>query len=306
MVGQTAAGNAAAAIVAPSTSGADLPGAIPSSTASFGSTSVPQSRLNAYCGFLAGETDIRISPNFNYKLPIGLVSRKVGPFRAGIDTVVPLWLAVFLRRRSLARILLPDWMQVERLQQVLQYERDPDRASFSPDLPLRHAEISRAVLAACGSDGEIPNVDQIRVLLEDICTVRMDKIRRNVHTISAQSMPQNRSVPIIDVTGIGSLEMQAIRPFVTSMFRDQKALVHKEPTTGNTNVSASEARNQALRSSRRPLRRIQKPQTNNPAPVQEDDADADADDVDDESLEIPTADPSTAPTEGKSRIRRFR
>jgi hypothetical protein len=193
-------------------------------------------------------------------------------------------------------------MQVERLQQVLQYERDPDRASFSPDLPLRHAEISRAVLAACGSDGEIPNVDQIRVLLEDICTVRMDKIRRNVHTISAQSMPQSTSVPIIDVTGIGSLEMQAIRPFVTSMFRDQKALVHKEPTTGNANVSASEARNQALRSSRRPLRRIQKPQTANPAPVQEDDAD----ELDDESLEIPTADPSTAPTEGKSRIRRFR
>lgn len=35
------------------------------------------------------------------------------------------------------------------LKEVLRFERDPNEASFSPDLPFRHAEISHAILTAC-------------------------------------------------------------------------------------------------------------------------------------------------------------
>lgn len=281
------------------------------SPGSSGPSSSP-SHLHARSAFLAGDEIIRIVPSFNYKSDLGLISRTVGPFRAGLDAPVPLWLAVHLRRRNLCRIIPPSWMDVDNLKEVLKFERDPSEASFSPDLPFRHAEVARAVLSACGAgsgsgsagtaggsggDGtvEIPNADTVKILLEDIATVRMDKIRRNVHTLSAESMSKEdgSSLPVIDVTGIGSLEMQAVRPFVLRAFRDHRSLTGKDAVKssdnggGRTTGGAREGRESAVRRAR---------------------AGADDVDQDDGSLEIPTA-PSAqaaAPAVGRSRLRRFR
>ena len=60
-----------------------------------------------------------------------------------MDATVPLWLGVMLRKRKLAKIVPPSWMDVEVLKEVARYERDPNEASFSPELPFRHAEIYR-------------------------------------------------------------------------------------------------------------------------------------------------------------------
>lgn len=149
-----------------------------------------------------------------------------------MDTTVPLWLGVMLRRRKLAKIVPPNWMNVETLREVLRFERDPREANFSPLLPFRHAEIAQAILAACRSgsgsgagDSELPDADRIKLLLEDIATVRMDKIRKNVHTLSSQILSRpSRVDPIIDVTNIGSLEMHAVKSFVTESFRMHREL----------------------------------------------------------------------------------
>lgn len=158
-----------------------------------------------------------------------------------MDIVVPLWLATMLRRRKLAKIVPPGWMDVDVLREVLRFERDLREQSFSANLPFRHAEISRAILSACragsgtgsaagdaGGDSEIPNADQVKLLLEDIASVRMDKIRRNVHQLSASTLKQpRRTESIIDVTNIGSLEMHAIKPFVAESFRLHRELSGK-------------------------------------------------------------------------------
>ena len=132
-------------------------------------------------------------------------------------------------------------MDMDVLKEVLRFERDINEASFSPSLPYRHAEISRAILSACragcgsgsvgagdaGSESEIRNADQIKLLLEDIASVRMDKIRRNIHQLSVSTL-RNRSTTtsesIIDVTNIGSLEMHSIKSFVLESFRLQREL----------------------------------------------------------------------------------
>lgn len=159
---------------------------------------------------------------------------------------MPLWLGTMLRRRKLARIVPPSWMDIDSLRQVLHYERDVRQANFSPDLPFRHAEMARAILSACGAGAgsgcsgggssssetpgataggeeggiEIPNGDAIKLLLEDIANVRMDKIRRNVHQLSSSVLTvRTRSEIIIDVTNIGSLEMHAITPYVLESFK---------------------------------------------------------------------------------------
>ena len=147
-----------------------------------------------------------------------------------------------LRRRKLAKIIPPSWMDVSVLKEVLRFERDPKEASFSPDIPFRHAEISQAILSACragsgtggsgamgdGGESEVPNADQVKLLLEDIQRVRMDKIRRNVHTLSAQTLKtKSKYESIIDVTNIGSLEMHQIKPFITDAFKNQRELSGK-------------------------------------------------------------------------------
>ncbi len=136
-------------------------------------------------------------------------------------------------------------MDMDILKEVLRFERDINEASFSPQLPFRHAEISRAILSACrsgsgsgssagagdaGSESEIRNADQIKLLLEDIAAVRMDKIRRNIHQLSVSTLRirnTSASESIIDVTNIGSLEMHSIKSFVLESFRLQRELLGK-------------------------------------------------------------------------------
>ncbi|KAL7468846.1 hypothetical protein ACHAXS_009095 [Conticribra weissflogii] len=210
------------------------------STTFFGNTPLTPARSLAASSFLAGDEPITIIPSFNHPEPIGLISGQVGPFRAGMNVVVPLWLGTMLRRRKFAKIVPPPWMDVDTLREVLKFERDPQQASFSPELPFRHAEIASAIFSACrtgggtgssgdfGGDSEIPNIDKVKLLLEDIATVRMDKIRRNVHTLSSQTLTRpSKTESIINVTHIGSVEVQAIKPFVTESFRMHRELSGK-------------------------------------------------------------------------------
>lgn len=218
---------------------------------------LPTSRALAVSTFLACDESIVIIPSFSLSEPLTLISAGiVGPFRAGMNIAVPLWLGLMLRRRKLARLLLPPWMDSDNLRNVLRYERDVREATFSPDLPWRHAELARAILGACGlgaagsagggsggddnghgggggGGAEIPNAHAIKLLLEDIASVRMDKIRRNVHQLSSTTLKARSGTEIvIDVTNIGSLEMHAIKPFVLESFR-----LHRELSGRGTSYS---------------------------------------------------------------------
>mmetsp|Transcript_19402 Transcript_19402/g.42216 ORF Transcript_19402/g.42216 Transcript_19402/m.42216 type:complete len:313 (-) Transcript_19402:145-1083(-) len=292
----------------------------------FGQSTLSSSRLHDCSNFLAGDTTVTIIPTFNYRQPLGLISRTaVGPFSAGVECSVPLWLATHLRRRNLCRIVPPSWLDVEVLRSVLKHERDPKEASFSPLIPFRHAEIAKAVLGACstgsGSGGtagsaggtagdvEIADSDHVRLLLEDIATVRMDKIRRNIHTLSAQSMAREdmASLPVIDVTGIGSLEMHAVMPFITEAFREHRTLtgqdggrkgaMDKSKKSGGGGGGGSRA---AVASASATARRTEESSSAGAGaaqPMQEDDDEEDEDDLEE---------PTPAVGGGRSRLRRFR
>jgi len=125
-------------------------------------------------------------------------------------------------------------MNEDTLKGALAHERQQDE--FSKDLPFRYMEIARTVLQSCGAGRsqvhatggdveEIPKAEQIRVLLEDIGTVRMDKIRRSVHLLSSDGMRKSRPMPIVNVTGIGAIEIAAVKPFLEGAFEDHLRLV---------------------------------------------------------------------------------
>lgn len=74
--------------------------------------------------FLAERTPVEIIPNFNHYGVIHLISGNVGPFRAGLPAVVPLWLGINLKRRNKCRILSPDWMDIDKLAEKKEEEKN--------------------------------------------------------------------------------------------------------------------------------------------------------------------------------------
>jgi len=166
-----------------------------------------------------------------------LTQKSVGPFNAGVHTSVPLWMGLYLRKRNLCRLVAPPWLSVTFLKDVLSFERDPRNSDFYDPrkLPFRYAEVSRAILQTCGvarsavhaggENEELPQAEQILVLLEDIAMVRMEKTRRNIHEMSATTMSKDRPMPVIKVTGIAALEIGSIKPFLERSFGDHLKLV---------------------------------------------------------------------------------
>lgn len=71
--------------------------------------------------FLAENQMVSIVPNFNFER-IYLISGDIGPFRAGLPVQVPIWMATNLRQRQKCRIIAPDWMDTEKLEQVKEEE----------------------------------------------------------------------------------------------------------------------------------------------------------------------------------------
>jgi len=197
---------------------------------------------------------------------------------------------------------------VEHLKNVLAHERDANEDNFSKDLPFRYAEISRAVLQACGAgrsavhaaggmggNEEVAQAEVVRVLLEDISMVRMDKIRRNLHTMSAEAMGSSleRPMPVLEVTGIGAVEMAAIRPFLEGAFEDHLRLVRAGTGTSTSTESKKGRGSTAAARTRR---------RNN----DDDDGNENGDDDDDDQMDDGDADADAPPAASKSRLRRYR
>ncbi len=67
--------------------------------------------------FLAENVRVSIVPNFN-EGALFLMEGDVGPFRAGMPTSVPLWMAADLRSRKKCRIVQPVFLNPEKLEEV--------------------------------------------------------------------------------------------------------------------------------------------------------------------------------------------
>lgn len=73
--------------------------------------------------FFAERQLINIIPKFTSNNVLHLISGDIGPFRAGLPVVVPLWIGVNLRQRQKCRIVSPDWMNIERLLEKKEEEK---------------------------------------------------------------------------------------------------------------------------------------------------------------------------------------
>ncbi|PWN48004.1 Psf2-domain-containing protein, partial [Violaceomyces palustris] len=155
------------------------------------------------------ETEVEIIPLQSIER-VRLLSGIYGPFKPPQPTRVPLWLAIYLRTKSKATILPPEWMSVASLQSHLQQEqRNP---GFS-DLPLHWIGVSNALLQSVASS-DLEDSSQVRSLIKDLREIRQSKILAGIEMIN----------PVhLEMTNIGLHEVAELRPFFKTAFDDLKA-----------------------------------------------------------------------------------
>ncbi|KAJ8887976.1 hypothetical protein PR048_007461, partial [Dryococelus australis] len=125
--------------------------------------------------FLAEKNMVSIVPNFSFER-IFLISGAIGPFRAGLPVNVPVWMAINLRQRQKCKIIPPDWMNVEKLEEAKEIE---SQSRYFTKMPSDHYMVEAHLLLQAASE-DIPRADEIRTVLKDIWDMRMSKLRTSV------------------------------------------------------------------------------------------------------------------------------
>ncbi|KAK2559577.1 DNA replication complex GINS protein PSF2 [Acropora cervicornis] len=134
--------------------------------------------------FIAEKEKISILTNFSEN-KIYLIGGDIGPFSASIPTDVPLWVAIFLKQRRKCRIQPPHWMDVEKLQELKEKEKEADAAD------------------------DIPHADEVRTLIKDIWDLRIAKLRKSIDIMVSQQEVYAR------LDDLSLMEINMIRPFLT-------------------------------------------------------------------------------------------
>jgi len=125
--------------------------------------------------FLAENEKITILAKFTHPT-LTLIQGDFGPFKAGNTIDVPLWLAVMLRQSDKCIIQTPSWMEVERLEECREEEKDSD---LFTQLPAKYIfEISNILLDV--TPASIIDADQIRSILKEIFDIRQSKLRKSI------------------------------------------------------------------------------------------------------------------------------
>ena len=146
----------------------------PTGEASFLETS------NSHLEFYAEDTPVTVIPNFREEEVMHFMHGEVGPFRPQQPIEVPLWLAVALKKMKRCQIQVPDWLTPAQLEQKKEQEKTTPASELS-DMPHHYVEVASLLFNAAPDD--IPQVDLVRTLLEDVEQLRQSKINKGVKAV---------------------------------------------------------------------------------------------------------------------------
>jgi len=122
--------------------------------------------------FMAENELVSAVPNFNEGV-VNLLGGDVGPFRPGLPTRMPLWLAANLRSQKKCRLLQPDFLALDKLEEVRDAERE---SQFFTAMPHPHLfVVAQLVLDVATQD--LTDADRIKTVLKDIWDIRQAKLR---------------------------------------------------------------------------------------------------------------------------------
>eukprot|EP01125_Pyxidicula_operculata_P000553 TRINITY_DN10560_c0_g1_i1.p1 TRINITY_DN10560_c0_g1~~TRINITY_DN10560_c0_g1_i1.p1 ORF type:complete len:194 (+),score=33.46 TRINITY_DN10560_c0_g1_i1:52-633(+) len=167
-----------------------------------------QSQLSSHVEFMAEDEMISILPKTDMDA-LNFATGLIGPFISSLPVSVPLWLAVYLKKRGLCSFVVPDWLRVEKVKEWHEYERN--EGAFA-QLPEYHTIVIANVLLNEGSD-DIHNAginpEELRSALHDLWDNRRSKINRGIQKISAATQ-----VVSVDLNNLTSSEINTYRGFI--------------------------------------------------------------------------------------------
>ncbi|KAL3926620.1 MAG: hypothetical protein SGPRY_003214 [Prymnesium sp.] len=162
--------------------------------------------------FFAGETAIEIVPRIKLDT-LQFICGDISELKPNFPAEVPLWLAIFLRKRDKCQIVTPAWLSAENLQEALEDEkRHQDRFA---QLPYHYIEIAKELLAHASED--IEDVHKIRSVLADIEDHRRAKVERGLRNIDADSS-------VVRLSNLGAMELNRIRSVAALALDNFRAL----------------------------------------------------------------------------------
>ena len=187
--------------------------------------------------FLAEKEPIDIVPNFTHSV-MHLIQGDVGPFRPGLPVKVPLWLAVNLRQRQRCRLVRPDWLTVDRLEEVRDQEKEE---AFFTEMPAANMfVVANLILDIATVD--IEKADEVRTVLKDIWDLRQAKLRKSVDRFIQEGYLHSK------LNHLQLIELNNVRPLLPHAF-DQINRLNLATAAARRTVQASNSSRSFLSSS---------------------------------------------------------
>ncbi|XP_075181418.1 DNA replication complex GINS protein PSF2 isoform X1 [Anomaloglossus baeobatrachus] len=134
-----------------------------------------------------------------------MIGGDIGPFNPGLPVQVPLWMAINLKQRQKCRIVPPEWMDVEKLEEMRDTERRED--TFTPMPNPHYMELTKLLLNHASDN--IPKADEIRTLVKDTWDTRIAKLR-----LSADSFVREQEAHA-KLDNLTLMEINTIGTFLT-------------------------------------------------------------------------------------------
>lgn len=195
-----------------------------------------QSHACFHAAFCADDTCVEILPEFDLTVALPLLSSgtRIGPWKAGIASTVPLWLALQLQAKSLARIVPPDWLEVNNLKAIIDFEKN-NELLFADEtrLPRHYGSIGRRIVKDQGV---------LSLLLQDVLDTRLDKLRQQFLSVLKDTSEHD---VMATVNGIAAEEIALLQDFFAQALHDQyqlgKSLERQEESQNNGRGPEKEA-----------------------------------------------------------------
>ncbi|XP_043282683.1 probable DNA replication complex GINS protein PSF2 [Venturia canescens] len=153
--------------------------------------------------FMGDKDPISILPLFNLD-EVHLISGSLGPFRAGIPIKVPIWMAFHLRQLEKCRIVAPEWMDVDNLNEILANEKLSKNLT---QMPSNHYMNTAHMLLNMAAN-DFSRAEEIRTAVKDIWDMRMAKLRTSIDAFFKSDLLHAQ------LDNVTSMELNSIRPLL--------------------------------------------------------------------------------------------
>eukprot|EP00924_Labyrinthula_sp_SR-Ha-C_P013202 maker-scaffold_12-snap-gene-12.12-mRNA-1 protein AED:0.03 eAED:0.03 QI:88/1/1/1/1/1/5/134/209 len=179
-------------------------------------------RSNSNNVFYCENEIIQIIPQFNSD-KIRFIQGEFGPFRVQVPVEVPLWLAIYLKKKNKCSIKAPEWFSLENLKIMKEREKNSGISELQP-IPFYYKEIAHLLLNYAGSD--IQDAFEIKSAIFDISDIRDNKIRNSLGKIASEQSATNL-IKFLTLKNAAAFELEKLRSDLLLPLREFSKLVEK-------------------------------------------------------------------------------